>query len=285
VDMQALILYIDDFYRACRVTSSLCKYALDAVSLCMRPEYGDLGSVLSDSPTSLFVELEKLKAAGRGSTPACALRRPDEFIRWSERLSDLRRLFVGYLTTKSGRFRGVVEMCKIGKEVEEDIEKLEKEYNAYLDSQEGSFMSSLRSWGLVGGRKPLFIRSVPMVDVYMAWTEKFMEKVDSLMARGDSAIIALMQNLKENGGVLPPDLVERRKQFWEWRKRTKKDEKPLKVPIGNLLLDFRSGDSSALELERERTFMSIREAILERLLGCWLNSSLYGADRSLCNLQ
>ncbi|ELQ76768.1 hypothetical protein THOM_0239, partial [Trachipleistophora hominis] len=285
VDMQALVLYIDDFYTACRVTSSLCKYALGFISLCMRPEYGDFGSILSDSPTSLFVELEKFKATGMGSAPACALREPSDFLLWYDRLCSLRALFVNYLTTRNGRFRGLVEMCRIAKEVEKDIEKLESEYNAYLDSQEGFVQDYFRTWGLVGGRGPLFIHSVPMIDVYQACTDKFKNKVNSLVARDDSPVVALMQNLRENGGVLPPDLVERRERFWEWQKKIKKEQKPMRVPINDLLLEFQSEDSGAFVFERQMTFMNLHQAIIERVARCWLNSSLYNDDQSMCNMQ
>ncbi|ELQ75866.1 hypothetical protein THOM_1180, partial [Trachipleistophora hominis] len=288
VDMQALVLYIDDFYTACRVTNSLCRCAWEAIGLCMRPEYGDFGSLLSDSPTSLFDELRRFKTISIAWVSSSTLRQPKDFLLWLTRLNELRKLFVRYLTAKEERLRGLVEMCRIAKEVEKDIEKLESEYNKYLDNQGeevGVFQDCLRTWGFVGGRGPLFIHSVPLVDVYRAWTSGFVSKVKASLECGNSIVIALMESLKENGGVMPPELAKRRERFWKWQKEAKKDVKPMNVPIKDLLCAFKSGDEAEFVFDKQMAFINLHEAITERIAGCWLNSSLYGGYKCIADAQ
>ncbi|ELQ76073.1 hypothetical protein THOM_0957 [Trachipleistophora hominis] len=280
IDMQALVLYVDDFYTVCRVASNLCKCAFGAVSLCVRPEYDSFKRMLSDSPISLFNELEKLKVASRGTASACELKQPGEFIRWLGMLSRLRKAFVNYLMARSGRLRGVVEVCRVAKAVEKDIKELESEYNAYLDSQEGTIMSFLRSWNIIGEREPLFIEGILLRDVYKACEDKFVDSVESLRKKGNTDVVALMISLMESGGTYSLQLSRSREQFWEWREEVKKDKRSINVPLDNWICEFRLNYDSDFksrdnQYEEEELFKYMYQTIAERVDKCWFNSTLY----------
>ncbi|ELQ76889.1 hypothetical protein THOM_0085 [Trachipleistophora hominis] len=278
VNLQALMWYIDDIYAVCRVMNTMCKYALGVFSLCVRPRYGDLGSVLSDPSTTPFREMDALRA--RASVPGRVYQQPADFISWIERLSALRKSLVHYLEF-GGRLEALTRVCRQARFAEAVIKKNVSDYNEYLDTLEKDSAKGSHAQGALNSkRKPLFIHSVPLDDVYRDCPAEFERKIESLKEEGEPTVLLLMQNLKERGGVLPQELRARRAQFWTWLETRR--HKTVAIDVGGLCDKICAHEMYLVTVFLQAAFGRMRDSIDERLGKYWLKSSLYDVEPSSC---
>ncbi|ELQ75534.1 hypothetical protein THOM_1512 [Trachipleistophora hominis] len=284
VNLQGLMLYIDDLYNACRVVNCVCRYVFGSVSMAMRPEYADLGSVLSD-PYGPFKEMDDLRA--KGDDANYVFGSVLDFKSNLKYLSNLQGLFVRYLEN-GPRLSLLAELCEKAKMIEKELSENEADYNKYLCNTEGFCTWLFRQLGIVGygGRgRSLFIHSVRLRDICQNWSLRGLcNQCQYYESYGDPHMLLLMERVKENGGVLPPGLRKSRERFWDWRNKNVSTD--IMVNIVKLWDRLTEKESDEFDEKHRDLFTDIYRVACRTYGSSWLNSTLYMVDTScVCSLS
>ncbi|ELQ76961.1 hypothetical protein THOM_0037 [Trachipleistophora hominis] len=252
IDMRMLSFNLEKMFRLCRVITSVSRYACGAVSMCMRPDYDDYSLILPDRNPGTF-EPDRTVAEG-GPLSKSWSKQPACFLEWMKWLNGLRRVMVSYLAVHNRCklfSRLALEMVAI---IEPAMKDIESNYNDYLDREERRTGWSAEPFASAPGEhEPLFKYSVRSGGIYENAFTGLSDVLGSYMS-DEPGVLPFMRCLERNG-VFPFELMERRKQFWDWV-MSRKVERPVSTDMGELIDAVNASESAEFNAE-------VRDVVIE----------------------